>query len=269
MGPKDEAQAPPADRRGPHIGISAMTAEPTIDHRRIAIARDRLATWTRHRSKLEVEPGRLEALAGAIEDASTALEDLERAADQKAARRRRLRSAMEELRVAVEALGRGIARKAIAREENIAACDEELVCTGADPQLIARPSRGGRVVRPAISHARVLPDGRVRLDMRCAGLGRDPGVRVMIRRRIGRHGSYEPIAMARGTTFIDRNPKRAGRYAAYKIEVVSGPMAGATSRRALADFLIGNPTRGHAELHLEGVGTRVGALRQDVPLRAA
>ncbi|MEQ9097312.1 MAG: hypothetical protein RIE32_13735 [Phycisphaerales bacterium] len=246
-----------------------MTAEPTIDHRRIAIARDRLATWTRHRSKLDIEPGGLEALAGAIEEASTALEDLERARTRKAAGRRRLRSAMEDLRVAVEALGRGIARKAIAREENIAACDEELVCTGADPQLMARPSRGGRVVRPAISHARVLPDGRVRLDMRCAGLGRDPGVRVMIRRRIGRHGSYEPIAMARGATYIDRNPKRAGRYAAYKIEVVSGPMAGATSRRALADFLIGNPTRGHAVLHLEGVATRVGSVRSEAPLRAA
>lgn len=246
-----------------------MIAERSVDHRRIAIARDRLATWTRHRSKLEIEPGGLEALAGAIEAASAALEDLERAPDQKAARRRRLRSAMEALRIAVETLGRGIARKAIAREENIAACEMDPVCTEADPHLVARPSRGAGMGRPSIIHARVLADGRVRLDVRCPGLGRDPAVRMLVRRRIGRRGSYEPIGLARGTTFIDRNPKRTSRYAAYKIEVVGGPMAGATSRRALADFLIGNPTRGHAVLHLEPATPAMGAAAAPMGMRAA
>lgn len=234
-----------------------MTAEPTVDHRRIAIARDRLKTWQRHRAMLQIEPGRLEALAAAIDSAASALQAQERAGGDRAAARRRLGRAMEDLRVAVDALGRGLTHRAIAREEHAIACGADAASTEEDLGFEPRPSRGREPGRPAIVDARALPDGRVRLDLSCPGLGRDPEVRVLVRRRVGRRGAYEPIGQARGATFLDHHPQRVGRYAAYKIEVVGGPMAGAISRRALADFLIGAPPSGRASLHLEPVGRRV------------
>lgn len=234
-----------------------MNAEPTVYHRRIAIARDRLETWKRHRAALDIEPGRLEALAAAIETASVAQEALEHAGRERAAARRRLGRAMEDLRVAVDALGRGLTHRAIAREEHAIACCVDAAYTEEDLGFEPRPSRRREPGRPAIVDARVLPDGRVRLDLSCPGLGRDPEVRVLVRRRVGRRGAYEPIGQARGGTFLDRAPRRVGRYAAYKIEVVEGPMAGAISRRALADFLVGAPPSGRASLHLEPVGRRV------------
>jgi hypothetical protein len=246
-----------------------MTSQPTVDHRRIAIARDRLATWTRHRAMLGIEPGRLEALAGAIEAAGAALEGLERGAGEKAALRRRLGRAMEDVRLAVETLGRGLAHRAIARQEGALATVADDGPAQEGSTLRGRPAGGAAIQRPAILEARVLADGRVRLDMRCPGLGRDPTVRVLVRRRVGRRGSYEPIGLARGATYVDRSPRRAGRFAAYKIEVVAGPMAGATSRRALADFLIGNPTRGQAHTHLEPAGPATGWAGQNIASRAA
>ncbi len=253
-----------------------MTAEPTVDHRRIAIARARLDTWTRHQRMLGVEPGRLEALAGAITVARAALEDLENAAGDRAAARRRLGVAMEQLRLAVDTLGRGIAHRAIAREEHAMACGDDDTWTEADgihteagacPQ--ARSSRRAAAGRPAIVAAGVDELGRVRLHMSCFGLGRDPSVRVLVRRRVGRRGVYEPIGYARGSTYVDRNPKRVGRYAAYKVEVVRGPMAGATSRRALADFRESAPPARRSRLHLEPAAPAMESAGARVALRAA
>ena len=246
-----------------------MTAEPTVDHRRIAIARARLDTWTRHRRMLGVEAGRLEALAGAIEAAQAALEDLENTAGDRAAARRRLGRAMEQLRLAVDTLGRGIAHRAIAREANAMACEADPIHTEADACLQARSSRGAAAGRPAIVAAGVDELGRVRLDLRCPGLGRDPSVRVLVRRRVGRRGVYEPIGYARGSTYVDHAPKRAGRYAAYKVEIVAGPMAGATSRRALADFRESAPSSGRTSLHLEPAARAVERAGARVALRAA
>lgn len=253
-----------------------MTTEPSVDRRRIAIARARLRTWTRHRRMLGIEPGRLEALAAAIERASHALEDLEMGRTPRAAGRRRLGRAQEELRRAVEALGRGIAHRAIARETHACAPEAHAIAqeahairTGQDPALEARPWRGAEMARPTIARAAVDDRGRVRLELRCPGLGRDPSVRVLVRRRVGRWGSYEPIGLARGGVYLDRHPQRAGRYAAYKVEVVGGPMAGATSRRALADFLAGGRPWAFAALHIGPAGPEVAPAPAPAEMRAA
>lgn len=276
VGPPDTTKAPAEDRWGLHIRIFPMTTEPSVDHRRIAIARARLRTWTSHRTMLGLEPGRLEALAAAIERASHALEDLEMGRTPRAAGRRHLGRAMEELRRAVEALGRGIAHRAIARETHACAPEAHAIAqeahairTGQDPALEARPWRGAEMARPTIARAAVDDRGRVRLELRCPGLGRDPSVRVLVRRRVGRWGSYEPIGLARGGVYLDRHPQRAGRYAAYKVEVVGGPMAGATSRRALADFLAGGRPWAFAALHIGPAGPQVAPAPAPAETRAA
>ena len=60
-GPSDTHTALGDTPEGPRIRTIPMNAEPTVYHRRIAIARDRLETWKRHRAALDIEPGRLEA----------------------------------------------------------------------------------------------------------------------------------------------------------------------------------------------------------------
>lgn len=235
-----------------------MHTRRTEAERRIDIARARLEAWTDHQRALELDPGDLEVLAGAIEAASDALCMLQGRTGGRSSAERRLRRALEDVRVAMDRVGRGVSRRR--RVERA-----QTIRTVAGLRLAVRRWRGPMVTRPAITGIEVDPAGRVLLTFCCPGQEHDPDLQVRVRRRVGRTGTYEPIGMAMGATYVDRKPHRTGRVAAYKIELASGPMAGAWSRRAHVDLASRPLPDGWASRHIGRVGARA---RPPMPVEA-